>query len=71
MKKLLAVLFALLSGLYLLLLGPIPEPLPFLDEGIALLVFLNCLAYLGLDLRRFFGMKSKKEESGSQTIDIE
>ena len=70
MKKLIAIVLALASGLYLAF-GWAPDPIPFLDEGAALLVFLNCLAYLGLDLRRFFGLKSKKTEPKSETIDID
>jgi hypothetical protein len=71
MKKLIAVLFALASGLYLLSIGPAPDPVPFLDEGVAFLVLINCLAFLGLDLKRFFGLKSKKRNTAGQTIDIE
>ena len=58
MKRLIAWGFAILSGFYLLIAGPIPDPLPFIDEATALLVFVNATAYLGFDLRRwlpFFG----------------
>ena len=58
------VVFALgvISVLYLLNIGAgvfelIPDNLPFignLDEVAATLLLLNCLAYFGLDLRRFF-----------------
>ena len=74
MKKLIALGFAVACGLYLLIWGPMPaplDPIPFLDEGVAFLILINCLAYLGLDLRRFFGLKSKKGETSAQTIDIE
>lgn len=57
MKKLLVLTLAILSGLYLLVMGPTLDPLPFLDEGLAGLVFLNALAYLGVDLRNLFGKK--------------
>ena len=38
-------------------MGPTLDPFPFLDEGLAALVFLNALAYLGVDLRNVFGKK--------------
>lgn len=58
-KKFIALIFAVLSGGYLLL-GPIPDPLPFLDEGMALLVFVKSLAVLGVDLSRFLSYGGKK-----------
>jgi len=57
MKRRLALLFAILSGLYLLVMVPTLDPLPFLDEGLAMLIFLNALAALGIDLRNVFGKK--------------
>lgn len=57
MKNLLAIAFALISGLYLLVMVPTLDPFPFLDEGLAGLIFLNALAYLGIDLRTLFGRK--------------
>jgi len=63
MKRMIAWFFALLSGLYLLVSVPIPDPLPFVDEATALLIFLNATAYLGFDLRRwlpFFGKAKPK-----------
>ena len=71
MKKLIALLLAVGSGLYLLIVGPAIDPVPFIDEGAAFLVFINCLAFLGLDLKRFFGLKGKKESAKAQTIDVE
>ena len=55
MKSFLALALVILSGLYLLIMGPTVDPLPFLDEGLAALVFLNALAYLGIDFRKVFG----------------
>jgi hypothetical protein len=57
-----------LSALYLLNAGAgvfelIPDNLPIignLDEAAASLLFLNCLAYFGLDLRRLFEPKTQK-----------
>jgi hypothetical protein len=52
MKKLFALLLAVLSGGYVLL-GPLPDPIPFLDEGLAVLIFVQSLAYLGMDVKRW------------------
>ncbi len=51
-----------LSGTYLLISIPVPDPLPFIDEALALLVFVNATSYLGYNVRRwlpFFG-KAKR-----------
>lgn len=71
MKKFIALVLALGSGLYLATIGILPDPIPFVDEGVAILILLNSLAFLGLDLRRFFGLKSGKDKKGSTTIDVE
>lgn len=63
MKRKLAWLGAILSGLYLLTAGPIPDPIPFIDEGVALAVLLKCATYLGYDLRKWLPFFSKKEKS--------
>ncbi len=67
MKKLLAVLLALVAGAGML----IPDPVPVLDEGLLLLVLLSSLAYLGLDVRSFFGIKKPKEPKETRTIDVD
>jgi len=67
MKKLLACILVMVSGVGML----IPDPLPFLDEGILLLVLLSSLSYLGLDLRGVFGMKKSDASKDSQTIDVD
>jgi hypothetical protein len=79
MKRKIAWIGAILSGLYLLTAGPIPDPIPFIDEGVALAIFLKCTMSLGYDLRKwlpFFGKNGKsnptrspKEEKGV-TIDV-
>lgn len=79
MKRKLAWIGAILSGLYLLTAGPIPDPIPLIDEGVALVVFLKCTAYLGYDMRKwltFFGKNhrakpSKRSAHGRNvTIDV-
>jgi hypothetical protein len=57
-KPVLALAFAILSGLYLLVMTPTLDPLPVLDEGLALMVFLNALAALGVDVRALFGRRT-------------
>ena len=71
MKKLLAVLLAAVSGTCLAFDIAIPDPIPFIDEGVLLLVFLSSLAHVGLDLRRFFGVKGGKSPAKGETIDID
>lgn len=76
MKKALATLAVLMSGGYLLTLGIVPDPVPFIDEGIALVVLVKSLAYLGIDISRFVPFMSRKVKSGKgpegdgQTIDV-
>ena len=79
MKRKLAWLGVILSTLYLLTLGIFPDPIPFVDEGVALAVLLKCAAYLGYDLRKwlpYFSGKGKsaekkcKRSNKSITIDV-
>jgi hypothetical protein len=67
MKRKLAWIGAILSGLYLLTIGPLPfpamDPLPFLDEAVALGLFLKCTSYLGYDLRKWLPFIRKKGKS--------
>ncbi|MFK7850472.1 MAG: hypothetical protein AB8D78_05780 [Akkermansiaceae bacterium] len=65
MKRKFAWLGAVLAGLYLLTAGPIPDPIPFIDEGVALAVLLKCAAYLGYDLKKWLPFFSKKQNSDS------
>ncbi len=71
MKKLLALILAVVSGAALAVDVAIVDPIPFVDEGVLLVVFLSCLAHLGLDLRRFFGVKDGKTAKEGETIDID
>ncbi|WP_411844716.1 hypothetical protein AAFN60_11935 [Roseibacillus persicicus] len=70
MKKLIAILLASASGLYLATLGILPDPIPFIDEGLAFVILVNSLAMLGFDIRRFVGMKGGKKKSSEKPIDI-
>lgn len=74
MKRKLAWIGAILSGLYLLTIGPLPfpamDPLPFIDEAFALAILLKCTSYLGYDLRKwlpFFGKKDKAKSAKKAT----
>ncbi|WP_035602844.1 hypothetical protein [Haloferula sp. BvORR071] len=60
MKKLIAFLFALASGVYFIALGWLPDPLPFVDEATALIVFIKSMQVLGVDLTRFIPFLPKK-----------
>lgn len=66
MKKLFAVLLLLASAFGLM----IPDPVPFIDEGLLFIILINSLSMLGLDLRRFVGMKGGKKKNSDKPIDI-
>lgn len=62
LKHLIIIVIALASGLYILNPGAgifefIPDNIPIignLDEASAVVIFLACLRYFGIDLSRFF-----------------
>lgn len=55
MKRRLVWGVAILSGLILL----VPDPVPFIDEGLALLMFVKSMAYLGHDVTRLIPFMRK------------
>ena len=76
-KKFIAFIFALVSGLYLLVWGPMVgplDPVPIVDEATALLIFVKSMAVLGVDLSRFLPFLGKKTKTPpkppGQVVDV-
>lgn len=74
-KKLIALIFALISGAYVFTpLGWIPDPLPFLDEATALIIFVKAMGVLGVDLSRLVPFLGRKEKTPpkppGQVVDV-
>jgi hypothetical protein len=60
MKRKLAWMGAILSALYLLTLGILPDPILLIDEGIAFAIFLKCTQSLGYDFMKYIPFFRKK-----------
>ncbi|MCW1883538.1 hypothetical protein OKA04_02290 [Luteolibacter flavescens] len=70
MKKFFAFIFALFSGLYLLIWGPMVgplDPVPIIDEATALLIFVKSMGVLGIDLTRFVPFLGKKSKQAAKS----
>jgi len=72
MKRRIAWVLAILSALYLLTVGLLPDPLFLIDEATAMLVLIKSMAYLGYDVRRWlpFLRKNDRTRPSGQTIDV-
>lgn len=78
MKRRLAWLAAIFSGFYLLIAGPIPDPIPFLDEATAIWILVKSMSYLGYDVTKWLpflrkGTSGKSPKPGAKpevTIDV-
>jgi len=79
MKRLIAWAFAIVSGLYLLVMGPMIgplDPIPILDEATALMIFIKATNYLGFNFGRwipFFGKGKAREgkaPGNGPTVDV-
>ena len=62
MKSFIAVIFALFSGLYFVF-GWIPDLVPFVDEAMALAIFVKSMSVLGFDVGRFIPFMGKKSKT--------
>lgn len=76
MKRGIVWIIAGMSGLYVVA-GPIPDPIPLVDEALALWIFVKSMGFLGHDVRGmvpFLGKRRRAARSATrtagQTIDV-
>lgn len=75
MKKIFALLGAILSVLYLInpvdLISDFAFPVGLLDDALVIPILLSCLKTLGFDASRLFGkVKAAKKEEKDDVVDI-
>lgn len=65
MKRKVAKIVAVGSVLYLLVAGPLPDPIPLLDEGVMLWLFAWAMKELGHDVAQWLPLfgKGRKERA--------
>jgi hypothetical protein len=73
-KKFIALILALISGVYVFALGWVWDPLPLLDEATALIIFVKAMGVLGVDLSRLVPFLGRKEKTPpkppGQVVDV-
>jgi hypothetical protein len=57
-------LFAVVSGLYLLVAGPAPDAIPPSDEAMAQAIFVKSLRCLGYDVTRWLPFAGRGQRPG-------
>lgn len=66
------ILILIISGGYFFFLGWIPDPLLFVDEGVALALFIKTLADILKDRSaKRFVQKSESEDPNAPIIDVD
>ena len=76
MKRAIALFLVVFSAAYLLVIGPMPDPVPVIDEALALMVLVQSLAALGINVRRWLPWLRRRAaapvrmDRGGPTIDV-
>lgn len=64
-RKLIALIFAFFSGAYVIF-GWAPDPIPLVDEAMALAIFVKSMSVLGIDVRRFLPFLGRKTRAAGR-----